>query len=50
MEEKCVPAKGKEVVVWLRCGCIFLKKAEVGYDFAKEGRDSEVSRTSSFPI
>jgi hypothetical protein len=30
MEEKNDLGKGKRVVIWLRFGCIFFKKAQVG--------------------
>jgi hypothetical protein len=37
MEEKHGTGKGKMVAFWLRFGCIFFKKAQVGYDFVRKG-------------
>jgi hypothetical protein len=30
--------KVERVAIWLRSGCIFFKKAEVGYDLVRKGR------------
>jgi hypothetical protein len=36
MEVRLTPGKGKRVMMWLRVGCIFFKKARVGYDLARK--------------
>ena len=36
MEERHSLGKGKRVVIWLRCGYTFFKKAQVGYDFVRK--------------
>jgi len=36
MEERHSPGKGKRVMIWLRMGCIFFKKAEVGYGLVRK--------------
>jgi hypothetical protein len=36
MEVRHLPGKGKRVMMWLRYGCNFSKKAGVGYDLTKK--------------
>ena len=39
MEEKKGPRKGKRVMIWLRSGYVFFKKALVSYDLDRNDED-----------